>query len=226
MLVLVTSQKTRRAALVKSLNEHGVFVYISSFEQAEDTVCQKDTGGVILDCVGKLSAGERLCARLRETYPQIPIAAIVSKEAIPCMEINRLLREADEKLLFDDALDFCIQNCGYRARRLSTYCLSVGNAPEETLYMGYRLPLSPKEHELLRFLFYRWPAYTAPEDLLELCYFDSLVSKQNLTVQIGRINQHAKDLGLQPLIVNRRGMGYRLRSGIVEEPLLTIKNFS
>ncbi|MBQ9805480.1 MAG: winged helix-turn-helix domain-containing protein [Clostridia bacterium] len=223
MLVLVTTQPTRRAALVKSLNEHGVFVYITSYEQAEKTVRKKDTGGVLLDCVGKLPSGERLCALLREDYPQMPIAAIVTEAAVPSMEINRLLREVNEKALLADALDFCTQNCSYRAHQLSTYCLSVGNAPEETLYMGYRLPLSPKEHALLRFLFYRWPSYTSPNDLLELCYFDSNASKQNLTVQIARINRHAKELGLQPLIVNRRGIGYRLRSGIVEEPLPAVK---
>lgn len=216
MLVLVTTQKTRRAALVKSLNEHGVFVYIASYENAKATVLAKDTGGVLLDCIGKLPAGERLCADLRAEYPQMPIAAIVTPTAVPCMEINRLIRETDEKALLEDCLDFCIRNCNYRAQQLSTPCLSIGNAPEETLYMGYRLHLSPKEHLILRLLFYRAPHYTSPEDLLELCYPDGTQSIENLAVQIGRINQQARKINQLPLIVNRHGVGYRLRDGILE----------
>jgi len=215
MLVLVTAHKTRRVALVKSLNEHGVFVFVTSPEEACKRVHEKDTGGVILDTIGALNTCERLCAELREAYPQMPIGAIVSEHAIPKMEINRILREGQETALAEDVLDFCKQNCNYCAERLSTYCLSVANAPEETLYMGYRMPLSPKEHMILRFLFYRAPAYTSSEDLLELCYPEGNVKKENPRVLIGRINRRAKQIDAHRLIVHRRGLGYRLRDGIV-----------
>ena len=215
MLVLVTTQKTRRVSLVKSLNEHGVFVFLTSPDVAIRTVEEKDTGGVLLDTIGCLGECEELCAVLRERYAQMPIGAIVSKQAIPKMEVNRILRNEDASLLCAEALDFCKENCGYRAERLSTYCLSLANAPEETLYMGYRMPLSPKEHMILRLLFYRAPAYTAFADLLELCYPEGNVKGESVTVLIGRINQRAKKIDGHYLIVHRRNFGYRLRDGIL-----------
>jgi DNA-binding response OmpR family regulator len=215
MLVLVTTQKTRRVSLVKSLNEHGVFVFITSPEDACRMVEAKDTGGVLLDTHACLSACERICTALRERYPQMPIGAIVSKQAIPKMAVNRIIREDDSTTTDEEVLDFCIQNCGYHTKHLSTYCLSVANAPEETLYMGYRMPLSPKEHTILRFLFYREPAYTSLEDLLELCYPEGNVKVENVTVLISRINQRARQIDGHNLIVHRRKMGYRLRDGIL-----------
>jgi DNA-binding response OmpR family regulator len=215
MLVLVTTQKTRRVSLVKSLNEHGVFVFITSPEDACRMVEAKDTGGVLLDTHACLSACERICAALREHYPQMPIGAIVSKQAIPQMAVNRIIREDDGTTTDEEVLDFCIQNCGYHTKHLSTYCLSVANAPEETLYMGYRMPLSPKEHTILRCLFYRSPYETSADDLLSLCYPTEPVKRENLTVLIARINRKAALIDPNPLIVNRYGKGYRLRDGIL-----------
>jgi len=81
--------------------------------------------------------------------------------------------------------------------------------------MRYRMPLSPKEHEILRCLFYRWPRATTAEDLLALCYPEGGKAKENVAVQIGRINQRAKSIHPRPLIVFQRNTGYRLRNGIV-----------
>lgn len=215
MLVLVTSQKTRRVSLVKSLNEHGVFVFFAYPEEALRKVEEKDTGGVLLDTIGCLGACEQLCAELRERYPQMPIGAIVSRQAIPNLAVNRILREGDGTSVDESALDFCIRNCGYRSQRLSTYCLSMANAPEETLYMGYRMQLSPKEHLILRFLFYRAPAYTSSEDLWELCYPEGNVRQENAAILIGRINRRSREIDGNNLIVHRRNTGYRLRDGII-----------
>ena len=216
MLVFVTPYKTRRADLVEHLNRNGVFVYVSSPESAHKIVLQKDTGGVLLDAVGNLGTCERLASDLRSEYPAMPIAAIVAKDAIPQMEINTLLRDTDERSVLEQALDFCICHCGWRTKVLSTHCLTVDDIPEATLYMGYRLPLSPKEHEILRCLFYRLPYDTATDDLLSLCYPNQPAKRENLTTLIARINQKAKVIDSHPLIVNRYGKGYRLRDGILD----------
>ena len=215
MLILVTPEKTRRAALVEHLNRNGVFVFLSSPDTACKMVQEKDTGGVLLDAVGNLSACEKISAILHRDYPAMPIGAIVAKEAIPQMEINCLLRDMGNELLFDQVLDFCITDCNWRTKPLSTYALTVGNAPEATLYMGYRLPLSPKEHDILRCLFYRMPYDTSADDLLSLCYPNQAVRRENLTTLIRRINRKAAAIDPHPLILNRYGKGYRLRDGIL-----------
>ena len=217
MLVLVTADKARRLSLVRALLEHGIFTYVVSPDTAL-TVCeQKDTGGVILDCVGALSIGEALCRRLRNDYPPLPIAAIVANRACPDMPVNSLFRAGwTEEELTACVLDFCHRVCGWQQEPLSTFSLTLGNAPEETVYMGYRMPLSPREHEILRCLLYRSPEYTAADDLLTLCYPEGDQAQSNLTVQIRNINRRAQSIDPRRLIVNRRGLGYRLRHGIVD----------
>ena len=118
-------------------------------------------------------------------------------------------------MIFEHALDFCITDCNWRRKPLSTFALTVGDVPEATLYMGYRLPLSPKEHTILRCLFYRSPYETSADDLLSLCYPTEPVKRENLTVLIARINRKASLIDPNPLIVNRYGKGYRLRDGIL-----------
>ena len=216
MLVFVTPNKTRRAALVEHLNRNGVFVYLSSPEGARLTVHKKDTGGVLLDAVGNLGACERLAEALLREYPAMPIAAIVARDAVPQIKVNALLRDTDEQVLSEQVLDFCICQCGWHTKPLSTYRLTVGDVPEATLYMGYRLPLSPKEHEILRCLFYRMPHDTTADDLLSLCYPNHPVKRENLTAMIRRINKKAEAIDPHPLIVNRYGKGYRLRDGILD----------
>jgi len=47
MLIFVTTAKEYRTDLIRLLNAHGVFVYVTTFEKAEFTVKEKDTGGVL-----------------------------------------------------------------------------------------------------------------------------------------------------------------------------------
>ena len=228
MLVLVTAHKSRHLELVHTLLGYGIFTYVTTPDAAQAVCRDKDTGGVVLDCVGMLTAGEALCRALRAEYPLLPIAAMVAADAVPNMEIHALLREGDPARLTADLLDFCQRTCGWRTSVLSTFSLTVTNAPEETVYMGYRMPLSAREHTVLRCLFYRSPSYTTADDLLALCYPQGHQRAANLTVQICNINRRAARIDPRPLIVNHRGRGYRLRYGIVplppeEPPLLSQK---
>lgn len=215
MLVLVTRNQQKHTPLLQWLTQHGIYTWVTSPDAAQAIICEKDTGGVILDTPGNLSTMEALCRTLRESYPPMPIAAIVAKEAIPNMQVNRILREGREGISREDVLEFATVNCAWHAEHLSSPYLFVGNAPEETLYMGYRLHLSPAEHILLRCLFYRYPTPTASADLLMLCYPCKTERRENLAVLIGRINRRAQEIDPHPLIVPLQGKGYVLRRGIV-----------
>ncbi len=214
MLVLLTDRKTHHAPLKEALWNLGVYFFEAPLEIGAFICEQKDTGGVILDCIPDLKAGEKLCSFLRATYPQMPIAVILKQTDIPNLPADRILREDKEKSILEDAIDFC-RHCGWSEHPMSVYHLSVGKYPNNTYYMGYPLSLSPLEHEVLRCLFYRSPRLTSADDLLTLCFHGSPVSIRNVAVVISEINRKAKQIDERPLIINHYGKGYRLRKSIV-----------
>lgn len=215
MLILVTEHRERYGEILDRLLARGIYTFVCPYETAGVLCEKKDTGGVILDCIGSLPRAERLCAELRERYPEMPIAAIVAPAAIPELAVNRLMRTNVPLTVWDDVLDFCIRTCGWQTETLSTFFLLVGDTPDKTRYMGYPLPLTPREHLILRFLFYRAPLVTSRDDLTELCYPTGWQGVQNVVVQIQRINRKAARIDPRPLIVNVYGKGYRLRDGIL-----------
>ena len=214
MLILVTELKDRRVALRQALAERGIYSLACPFETAEFHCREKDTGGVLFDCVGYLARAEILCERIRKLYPEMPIAALLFPTDVPNMEVQRLIRVTEESPL-EEVFDFCIRNCGWSIGPLGTRVLHMENAPSKTIYMGYPLSLSPCEHRLLRCLLYRAPRITGMDDLIALCYPGEHVSLATLQKRISNINRRARDLDPRPLIVNVYGQGYRLRDGIL-----------
>ncbi len=216
MLLLITDRYEFGRTLAARLRESGIFLIQSPTETAEFSCERYDIGGVILDCIPDLQRGERLCAALRAEYPPMPIAAIVHPDTFPDLAVERLLRGEDESVLAAEALDFCVRDCGWRLSTLSTYQLSVGLTPKETVYVGYPLLLSPREHTILRCLFYRSPRLTSADELMTLCYADEGQSISNIAVHIRNINRRAAQFDPRPLIVNVYSKGYRLRDDILE----------
>lgn len=215
MLLFVTDASKSRARLRPRLAEHGVYTLVCPFETAEFYCDEKDTSGVLLDCIANLPRAEVLCAALRRRYPDMPICAIIAPLAVPNLEVHRLIRENGD--IFEDVLDFCIRDCGWKVERLTTDTLTLEDDPAKTVYMGYPLSLTPREHTLLRCLFYRSPRVTSTDDLLSLCFSDADVGlcAANLPTHIANINRRAREIDPRPLIVNVYGKGYRLRDGVV-----------
>ena len=215
MLVLISERTVWFKDLAVRLNTHGIFLYICPYETAEFFCEKKDTGGVFLDCAPSLADGEAMCAKLHATYPDMPIAALIPQNSIPDLFATRLIRECNKEQIFEELLDFCIGSCGWSTETLSTYALTIGNDPAKTRYMGYPLPLTARQHVILRCLFYRSPDVTSTDDLMELCYPEGVQHINNLAVQIHNINLAAAKIDPRPLIVNVFNTGYRLRDGIV-----------
>jgi DNA-binding response OmpR family regulator len=215
MLIFVTDRKSAHLDLIANLKANGIYTFVCAYDAA-DALCKiKDTGGVVLDAIANLPRAEALCARLRAAYPEMPIAAIVAPLAVPDMAINTLIRICRNNDLAGEILDFCTHVCGWKTDRMTTYTLTVGNTPAETYYMGYPLPLSVREHEVLRCLFYRAPRITTKDDLMRLCYPEGHQKINNIVVQIHGINQKAAAIDPRPLIICHRGEGYALRDGIL-----------
>ncbi len=214
MLVLITDRPTITRALQEALTARGVYLFHEPSETGAFICAKKDTGGVILDCVPDLARGEALCRTIRAADPDMPIAVIVPPESVPDLPADRILRDGSVASLCDAAWAFCL-SCGWRERPFSTFELSIGLRPDQTVYMGYPFPLSPREHALLRCIFYRSPAPTSADDLMSLCYANECLGISNVGVTVHAINRRAAEIDPRPLIVNVYGKGYRLRDGIV-----------
>lgn len=216
MIVIVTERTAWFQRLAVRFHANGVYFYLCHPETAEFYCREKDTGGVIMDCLPTLSVGEQLCQALHRSYPEMPIAAIVPTRSVPDVPAIRIFRaDRTRDALFADMLDFARVNCGMCTERLSTFSLLVERDRLKTQYMGYLMPLSVQEHKILRFLFYRAPRPTSLDDIAQICYVDGKQRVENVSVMIARINRHAAEIDPRPLIVNEYGKGYRLRNGIL-----------
>lgn len=215
MLVFVTDRRDFGRTLASLLRERGIYMIQCPTEVALFTCERYDTGGVLLDAVSDLRLAGQLCAQLRQTYPEIPIAIIASPLQEPDLQVERILRDTEDlQSLAQTVSDFYRVDCGWSFDVFSVYHLTVGIDRKQTVYMGYRLMLTPSEHTVLRYLFYRAPRVTAAEELLAVCFPDGTQGKANLAVHVASINKKAALLYPTPLIVNHYGKGYRLRDGL------------
>lgn len=218
MLLFVTDDRDRGDTVLQGLFSHGVYALQCDYETAEPWCAKEDVGGVILDCISNARKGERLCSSLRVLYPrEMPVCAIVADESVtPEIKADRLIRARDLEQLFADLLAFCADDCGHQRIRFSSSELILGERPEETYYMGYRMALSAREHEILRFLLYRAPRLTAKDVLLAACCPTERFSEAGFSALIASLNHRARHIDPRPLIVNVYGKGYRLRDGVLE----------
>ena len=215
MFLYVSDQIEKSRALVQHLSEHGFFFFHASLQAAEFVLDEKDVGGVILDCIPDLKAGEHLCQIIRASYPAIPLAAIVLGQSVPNLCADQLLRDnGHHEELAAHLYDFLLSCNGTADLTLSTPALRIDPLEHTVLYLGYPLKLSKTEFRILHCLFYRAPRATTVDDLMSLCFVGKDITVSNLRVQIHRINRLAARISPTPLILCTP-KGYLLRDGIV-----------
>lgn len=215
MLCMVTQETAFGKRIATALTERGIFLFRCTPDNAAFFCEEKECGGVMLDARTQLSAMLKFCQELRRRYPPMPIALLAAPGAAVFGQPDCILRQTDFDAQLEALYEFGVRVCGFRTQVLSTPTLSVTSNPDECLYMGVRFPLSPREHTLLRCLFYRYPRVTSADDLMSLCYHDADCKIGNLAVQLHAVNQRAERLGLPPLVVNVYRKGYCLRDGIL-----------
>lgn len=216
MLLIVSDRSAFRRDLSIALTARGIFCFSVPYETARFYCDEKDIGGALLDGIPRIDLAEQLCRDFVGRYPEMPVAVLLRPEVIPDLPASRLIRLSGSDPAVEPVESFCLELCGWR-QELSTYALTVGNDPEKTRLLGYPLPLSAREHILLRCLFYRAPRLTSPDDLLSLCFPEGTQKIGNLSVLISRINRASKTVCGFPLIVSEYGKGYRLTGGIVSK---------
>jgi DNA-binding response OmpR family regulator len=214
MLVVVSEQFSDLSAIADRLTDRGIFLLHCPIETAE-FVCNKyDTGGVLLDLTSRAREGVALFERLRRIYPAMPIGVICDKNRFPWIPFDAVIRRSDDEEIERGILAFCLRRCRFYVGAVSgrEFCLMR----RAFYYRGRLFSLSPRQHRVLRCLAYRSPRTVERGDLLSMCFPTELVTPSELAVLIHSINKRLVQNGLEPLIVNVYGKGYRLLDGVLD----------
>lgn len=214
MLLLITDREGWASHLSPILLKNGIYHLCVPLSFGTFICEREDTGAVILDCVPSLTQGEHICASLKRTYPDLPVAIVVTHNARPNARADAVLRDENLDTLCENIISLCKAN-GWSSDTLSTYYLRM-SAPDCVHYMGLQMTLSPAEFRILHCIFYRSPRPTGTEQLLALSAGEGAKNEDALAVLIHRINQKAAKIDTRPLIINEYGKGYRLRDGIID----------
>lgn len=213
MLTLLTDRRPFGPKLTERLSAYGLTV-LTERTTAAQLLCERhDLGALVIDGTEDPSAAASLCVRLRTAHPELPIALLLGRDGTVDLAADGILRGETVEEVAEEILRFCRAH-GWSSE-LSTYALSVSERPEQTRLLGYPLPLSPREHRVLRLLFLRAPQTVTRLELLAVCFPEGSQREQDLTVHVNRINKKAHRITELPLIECVYGKGYRLRAGIV-----------
>ena len=211
MLIFLTDRRSAGLDLTRRLSDAGMTV-LTERTEAADYLCRERTlGALLIDGIPDPAAANSLCARMRAEYPELPIALIMDADSVADTMADRVIRPSSD--LAAEVLTFCRAH-GW-VPELSTFSLLLTADPADTRLLGYRMPLSPREHQVLRLIYLRAPETVPRSKLLAVCLPEGLQRAENLTVHVNRINAKAKAISGLPLIESIYGKGYRLRPGIV-----------
>lgn len=213
MLIFLTDRKHPGLELTRRLTDAGMAV-LTERTTAADYLCREHhMGALLVDGIPDFRTATDLCRDMRATYPELPIALLLDTDTIADTVADCVIRAQSVPDIAAEVLAFC-RNHGWKPE-LSTYTLFVTDDPGKTRLLGYRLALSPREHQVLRLIYLRAPETVSRNELLSVCFPEGSQRAENLTVHVNRINVKARGLSGLPLIESVYGKGYRLRSGIV-----------
>ena len=213
MLIFLTDRKLFGLELTRILNESGLPVLMERPEAAEYLCRERTVGALLVDGVPNAASARALCNRMRAEYREMPIMLILAQDANADTLADRIIRVSPLREMADEVLGLCA-SCGWRPQ-LSTFTLLVTDVPADTRLLGYRMSLSPREHQVLRVVYLRAPELVSRNELLSVCFPEGSQRAENLTVQVNRINHKSREICGLPLIESVYGKGYILRRGIV-----------
>ena len=196
MLIFLTDRKLLGLELTRILSEAGLPVLMERPEAAEYLCRERTVGALLIDGIPNASAAR-------------------AQNANADTKADRIIRVAPLREMAEEVLSLCAE-CGWRPQ-LSTYSLLVTNDPAETRLLGYRMALSPREHQILRVIYLRAPELVSRNELLSACFPEGSQRAENLTVQVNHINRKSREIGGFTLIESVYGKGYILRPGIVHK---------
>ena len=164
MLIFLTDRRQQGLELTRTLAASGLEVLAECMEAAEYLCREHTMSAMLIDGTAEPHHANALCAKMRSEYPDLPIALILENGSVADSDTDCVIRYETVPQVADEVLHFC-RTHGWNPQ-LSTFTLLVNDHPNDTRLLGYRMPLSPREHQILRLIYLRAPETVSRNELL------------------------------------------------------------
>ncbi|AKA68152.1 response regulator transcription factor [Clostridium scatologenes] len=194
-------------------------IHIQNFRNIETELKKTKADLILLDINLPYYDGFQLCKTLRRTS-KVPVIIISSRDSHE-EQIRGLELGADDYIVKPFNFDFLLAKIQAEIRRVygeyaveSTMIESIGGIKLnkdtfDLLYNDIKIELSKNEFKLLNILIKNENKIVSREELLEELWDDiTFVDDNTLTVNITRIRNKLKGLGVNEIISTKRGVGY------------------
>lgn len=187
---------------------------VSNFENAHKEIEKENPSLAILDINLPGTNGFLICKYLKENT-SIPVLMLTGRNTLedeiksldlgadeyltkPCNPSRLIARAKKLMQIYDKLKDVIL--VGDIALDISSYKLS---------YKDDYIVFPMTEGEILKTLMDRQPNPVAKDDLLEAVWSSKFIDENILQVNLTRIRKKLKSIGLENIIVNVRGLGYK-----------------
>lgn len=198
-------------------------IHIQNFRNIEMELERSKADLILLDINLPYYDGFQLCKTLRRTS-KVPVIIISSRDSHE-EQIRGLELGADDYIVKPFNFDFLLAKIQAEIRRVygeyaveSTMVESIGGIKLnkdtfDLLYNDIKIELSKNEFKLLNILIKNENKIVSREELLEELWDNiTFVDDNTLTVNITRIRNKLKGLGVNEIISTKRGIGYIFQS--------------
>ena len=189
------------------------------FENVAEFIVQQNPDMVLLDLGLPGISGFDICTRIREES-EVPIIFLTSS-ADSMNELTGMLKGGDDYITKPYQAPILLARIAAILKRTSKGRGESGNltvkgvqlnlAQAELVFQGKRVGLTKNELKVVHYLFCH-PGEIVPRlDMVEYLWDNQVFIDDNtLSVNITRIREKLKEIGVEDLIETKRGMGYRV----------------
>ncbi|WPC39507.1 response regulator transcription factor [Clostridium sp. JS66] len=194
-------------------------IHIQNFRNIEMELERSKADLILLDINLPYYDGFQLCKTLRRTS-KVPVIIISSRDSHE-EQIRGLELGADDYIVKPFNFDFLLAKIQAEIRRVygeyavestmveSIKGIKLNKDTFDLLYNDIKIELSKNEFKLLNILIKNENKIVSREELLEELWDDiTFVDDNTLTVNITRIRNKLKGLGVNEIISTKRGVGY------------------
>ncbi|MDD3339923.1 MAG: response regulator transcription factor [Lachnospiraceae bacterium] len=220
-IVIIEDEPVIRKEL-KILLEHALYevILIEAFDHVADEILPKQADLILLDLNLPDISGFDICTQIREKS-EIPIIFLTSRTS-SMDELTGMLKGGDDYITKPYQAPLLLARIAAVLKRTSSSVskeLSILKVKgiELSLVQGCissqdkKVELTKNELKILHYLFLHVGEIVPRLDLVEYLWDNQVFIDDNtLSVNIARIREKLKSIGIQDFIETKRGMGYRI----------------
>lgn len=225
-ILLIEDEAELARWVARSLARHAGFVveWANDGLVADRRLTVEEFDAVVLDLGLPGMDGHTLLSRMRARDDRTPVLVLTARDSL-AERVGTLHEGADDflpKPFVLEELEARLTALVRRSRGRDHPRLSLGNLVLDTSTQrfsvaGQTLPLSPREHAVLRVLIQRSGEPVSKQQILDRIQpDDSEINLEAVEVLVHRLRKKLTDTGVQ--IVTLRGMGYSLETLPTEPP--------